>query len=241
LIFSRLLRISRVTRISFLALAGYTASYAGSIIVEPVTTPVGLAPGTQYQLAFVTLDGFFATSTSISDYNTDVSNEAALNSTLAAFDTANGVTWTIIGSTETVDANVNAPSSGLVYALDGDEVASGSATLYSGTLLSPIDIDQNGDLLLTNTWTGSTATGTAAGGINDLGQVFTELGDTQVTTGAWISDTNGVESDNDVNLYALSSVITVPSSSTTPEPGTIVLIPGALFLLFGMTRRRARN
>ncbi len=239
MIFSRLLLTSRVTRISFLALAGYTASYGG--IVVPITTPTGLAPGTQYQLAFVTLDGFFATSTNIGDYNTDVSNEAALNSTLAAFDTANGVTWTIIGSTETVDANVNAPSSGLVYALNGDEVASGSATLYSGTLLSPINIDQNGDLLLTNTWTGSTAAGTAAGGINDLGQVFPEYGDTEVTTGAWISATNGVESDNFINLYALSSVITVPSSASTPEPGTIVLIPGALFLLFGMARRRARS
>lgn len=239
--FSRLLCISRVTRISFLALAGYTASYGGSIIVEPIPTPAGLAPGTQYQLAFVTLDGFFATSTSISDYNTDVGNEAALNPMLAAFDTANGVTWTIIGSTETVDANVNAPSSGLVYALDGEEVASGSATLYSGTLLSPIDFDQNGDLLLTNTWTGSTAAGTAAGGINDLGQTFPEFGDTEVTTGSWISGANGVESDNAVNLYALSSVITVPSSSTTPEPGTIVLILGALFLLFGLAHHRARS
>jgi hypothetical protein len=232
--FSRAIRTSKVTRIIFLALAGYTASYGASII----TTPASLAPGTQYQLVFVTEDGFSASSTSISDYNTDVSNEAALNSTLAAFDTANSVTWTIIGSTSSVNANVNAPSSGLVYGLDGDEVASGSATLYSGSLLSPIDIDQNGDPLFPNTWTGSNSAGTAAGGLNDLGQIFPEFGVAGLTVGAWIAD-----NDDDVefsleNLYALSSVITVPSSASVPEPRAIVLIPCALFLLFATARGR---
>jgi hypothetical protein len=233
--FSRAIRTSKVTRIIFLALAGYTASYGASII----TTPASLAPGTQYQLVFVTEDGFSASSTSISDYNTDVSNEAALNSTLAAFDTANSVTWTIIGSTSSVNANVNAPSSGLVYGLDGVEVASGSATLYSGSLLSPIDIDQNGDdVVFTNTWTGSNSAGTAAGGINVLGEPLPELGVAGFTVGAWIAD-----NDDDVefsleNLYALSSVITVPSSASVPEPRAIVLIPCALFLLFATARGR---
>src|SRR5580658_9890039 len=43
------------------------------------TTPSGLAPGTKYQLVFVTSDGFFANSSSISTYNTDVTTEAALD------------------------------------------------------------------------------------------------------------------------------------------------------------------
>ena len=60
----------------------------------------------------------------ISDYNTFVTTEAAQNAALAAFDTANGVTWTVIGSSGAVDADVNSPSTGLVYTLDGAEVAS---------------------------------------------------------------------------------------------------------------------
>jgi len=88
-----------------LTLFGCAAGYANI-----VTTPAGLAPGSTYQLVFVTLDGFFATSPTISDYNTDVTNEAALNATLAAFDTARGVTWTVIGSTQAVNATTNAPS-----------------------------------------------------------------------------------------------------------------------------------
>jgi hypothetical protein len=215
------------------ALLGCAAGYGGPI----VTTPTGLAPGTQYQLVFVTADPFFATSTSISDYNTDVTNEAALNATLAAFDSANSVTWTVIGSTPTVNADANAPSSGLVYTLNNVEVA--SAGLYGGSLLSPIDIDQNGNTSNTGVWTGSLSAGTVAGGINDLGQTFPEFGDSASITSAWITDGNGTESDNNMALYALSSVITVPQVSSVPEPGSLTLLPGALLVLVFVGRRHA--
>jgi hypothetical protein len=205
--------ISKLTAV----LLSCTAAYAGTVL----TTPTGLAPGTQYQLVFVTLDPSFATSTNIADYNTFVANEAALNATLAAFDSANGVTWNVIGSTTSVNANVNAPSTGLVYTLNNVEVV--ASNLYGGSLLSPINIDQNADAISTTVWTGSNSAGTAAGGINDLGQTFTEYGlDTSITS-AWIAQTNGIESDNNMALYALSSVITVPQQSNTPEPGTAQL------------------
>jgi hypothetical protein len=211
-----------------------TASYAATIF----TTPPSLAPGTQYQLAFVTDDGFLANSTSISDYNTDVTNEVALNATLAAFSLANSVTWTVIGSTPSVDANVNAPSTGLVYTLDGTEVASGG--LYGGSLLAPIDIDQNGNTLSGIVWTGSNTSGTAANGINDLGQDFPEIGASGLATGSWIASENGIVSNNTLSLYALSSVITVPEASGVPEPATIALVPVALLVLFGIDRRRRK-
>ncbi|MGA3186471.1 MAG: PEP-CTERM sorting domain-containing protein [Bryobacteraceae bacterium] len=214
------------------AILGCTACYGGTVF----TTPPGLAPGTKYQLVFVTVDGFFATSSAISDYNVDVTAEAALNATLAAFDTANGVTWTVIGSTTSVNADANAPSTGLVYTLDGTEVA--SSGLYGGSLLSPIDIDQNGNTDSTSVWTGSTTAGTVAGGINDLGQTFPEIGASGAATGAWIASENGIESDNDLALYALSSVITVPAASAVPEPGTIALTAGAFLLLGAMRRKR---
>jgi hypothetical protein len=219
--------------IGVLTLFGGTAGYASI-----VTTPGGLAPGSTYQLVFVTTDGFFATSTSISDYNTDVTNEAALNATLAAFDALNGVTWTVIGSTTSVNATANAPSTGAVYTLDGTEVASAANPLYAGSLLAPIDINENGATDSTLVWTGSTSSGTVAGGINDLGQTFTEYGSSILTSGAWIADNNGIESDNNIPLYALSSVITIAGTSTVPEPATVTLVGGAMFLLAGLNRLR---
>jgi hypothetical protein len=222
--------------IGVLTVLGCTASYASI-----VTTPVGLAPGSTYQLVFVTLDGFFATSTAISTYNTDVTTEAALNATLAAFDTANGVTWTVIGSTQTTNATSNAPSTGRVYTLDGTQIASTANPLYGGSLFAPLDINQNGATESTGVWTGSNSSGTASGGINDLGQTFTEYGSSTSTNGGWIAFTNGIESGNNLALYALSSVITVPATSSTPEPATIALVPGAMLLLAGWSRLRRRR
>jgi hypothetical protein len=225
----------RAASIATLAVLAAAASYGGVI-----TTPVGLTPGTQYQLAFVTTDAFPANLSTIATYNGDVASEAALNAVLAAFDTANGVTWSVIGSTTTVNAVGNAPSSGLVYTLNGVEVASGTNGLYSGSLLSPVDIDQNGNTLSTGVWTGSNSAGTASGGINDLGQTFPEIGVSTSTTGGWLAAGNGVESGNSNPLYALSSVITVPAASGTPEPGTFALVAGATLLLLGITRFRKR-
>jgi hypothetical protein len=216
-----------------LAFLGCTASNAATI----VTTPAGLLPGTQYQLVFVTQDLFFASTSNISTYNADVSAEAALNATLAAFDAANGVTWTVIGSTSAVNANVNAPSSGLVYTLDGTRVA--SSGVYSGSLLSAIDITQFGNTLSGNVWTGSTTSGIAQPITNVLGGAFPEYGLSSSATGSWIAfDNNIPQSPNTQSFYALSSVITVPAS--VPEPGTGALTVGALLLL-GVSRLRWRG
>jgi len=216
-----------IYKLSCLALVvfGSITGYAGTIY----TTPTGLTPGTQYQLLFVTSDLSYATSTTISDYNTFVTDEAALDATLAAFDTANGVTWTAIGSTPTVDADANAPSSGLVYNLENTELA--SSGVYGGSLLSAVGFDEDGDSSSNDVWTGSTTSGTVAGGINDLGQNFPEFGVANLATAGWIADANGTESDNYLSLYALSSVITVPQASSTPEPGTLGLTACAALLL----------
>jgi len=200
--------------------------------------PAGLAPGTTYQLVFVTSGETFATSTNIADYNTFVTDQAADDPALAAFDTANGVTWTAIGSTTTVNANVNAPSSGAVFTLDGVEVASATNTLYSGSLLAPIDIDQAGTALVISTWTGSNSSGAAAGGINDLGQTFAMNGESNLTTAGWITDPDGAESNNNRSLYALSSVLTAPGASPVPEPSSLAV---ALIAVLGLGLMRLRT
>jgi len=214
------------------AILGCTTGYAGTIY----TTPAGLTPGTQYQLIFVTSDTTFATSTTIGDYNTFVNTEAALNATLAAFDTMNGVTWSVIGSTPSISASTNAVSTGLVYNLENIEVA--SAGVYGGTLLAAVGYDENGAASTNAVWTGSTTTGGIAGGINDLGQTFPNNGYADVATGAWINDGNAVFSNNGLSLYAISSVITVPTSSSTPEPGTLALTACASLLLIAMRVRK---
>lgn len=229
LIFS--LRSIRLFALGSLTLTtGFAASLA--------SVTAALPAGTKYQIVFVTSDTFFATSSTISTYNTDVTNEANLSSILAPFD-AKGLTWTAIGSTTGTSASVNAPSTGLVFTLNGLEVASAADELYSGSLLDPIDVDQYDATLDTSVWTGSNSTGGPAGGINDLGQTFTEYGTSTSTTAAWIATTNGIESDNGLSLYALSSVITVGAS--TPEPGTIGLCAGALLLLSSLVRLSAKK
>ena len=121
-------------------------------IMAAVIPPIGLSAGQQYQLVFVTADGRDATSSNIADYNTFVTNEAALNALLPA------ATWHDVGSTASVDANVNAPSGGLpVYNTAGQLVATAGTGLYTATLVNPILYDQFGNAEPANTavWTGS--------------------------------------------------------------------------------------
>ena len=247
-----------VLRAGLWALLGCAAGFGGSI----TTTPVGLTPGTQYQLVFVSNDGVLGDLSDISDYNTFVTSEAAQNTTLAAFDSAVGVTWTVIGSSGAVDADVNSPSSGLVYTLDGAEVASigvygvNAANPEGSSLLNPIDINQFGDFENTFVWTGSGSngfagnSGTSYGGsgnsFNGLGGVFPSQG---ISTGltsrdggpSWVEGGTGAgvgEGNNPLAVYAISSVITVSGAAPAPEPGTLALIPCAILLMLGLKRLR---
>src|ERR1019366_5978282 len=104
----------RVLGILFTALVGIASRSEAAII----TVPIGLAPGSQYRLVFVTNGAYTASSANISTYNTDIANEVALIPQLAAL----SATWTAIGSTESVSAATNiglsAPTVG-IYLLDG--------------------------------------------------------------------------------------------------------------------------
>lgn len=221
----------------FAALIGGAPAFGGTIM----TQPSGLTPGTQYQLVFVTSDGFLASSTNVSTYNTDVTTEAALNTTLASFDAANGVAWTVIGTVPGVNANANAPSSGLVYTLDGTQVASSANSLYSGSLLAAVDINQYGNTENTSVWTGSSSNGANTNPFYELGGTFPVEGYSTSTSSTWLNGTNGIEAANDLPLYALSSVITVPSSSAVPEPSTLAFLAMAMLLLPAICRRAAES
>ena len=201
-----------------------------------VVPPVGLAPGSQYQLIFVTADTSTGTSTDIATYNAFVRNEAALNPSLPS-----GVTWDAVASTGTVNAKDNAPSGELpIYNTAGLEVA--ESNLYSLSLVNPIGYDQYGNLApqFAKAFTGSDTSGVPVAGEEWY------LGSPQQAASygfagsviAWANLAgNAVESDSDLSLYALSTAITVP----TPEPATITLLGSALFVLSGIRFLRLRK
>jgi hypothetical protein len=137
-------------------------------VMADVLVPSGLAPGSQYQLIFVTSGTTNAESSDINYYNNFVQNAA----NAAGIGTSLGITWTAIASTDSVNALTNAPSLGPVYDLAGNLITQSS--LYS-TFNTPLTnlpvIDEYGANILSvnnnagiagGVWTGTTAVGTGA-------------------------------------------------------------------------------
>src|SRR5262249_45209929 len=124
-----------------IALAIFVFGMAGTASAQiNLYDPNGIAFGTQYQLIFVTSDTTAATSSAITTYDAFVQSEAALNPVLAALNT----TWTVVGSTNGSNAKGHSPSTGLVFNLNGDLVADSADPLYGGSILNPVDFDENG-------------------------------------------------------------------------------------------------
>ncbi len=194
---------------------------AASQLRASVVPPIGLAPGSQYQLIFVTADPHTAISFDIADYNTFVSEEAALSSELPA-----GATWNAVASTDTVDANVNAPSGTLpVYNTAGQEVAAAGVGIYLGALNNLVGFDQFGGVATeaqdNDVWTGSDSTGTGIPGATLGGAGDAEVGQLALDA-TWLelmTEVKVAEVAYSRPFYALSSPITVP----TPEPASAVL------------------
>jgi hypothetical protein len=210
------------------------SSYADSIIV-----PTGLAPGSEYRLAFVTMTEYSATSSNIADYNNDVNTEA---DSVAALD-ALGTTWLDIGSTSSVNAidNIGQDPGVPIYNLDGQLVADDATTspggLFSGDLLGKIDFNELGVTQNAGVWTGSNSSGTAD---DPLGGTDGRLGLSFTVTSLWISTLKLSVSTTDLHLYAISEVLTVPDI-TTPEPSTYVMgcLGAVVLLLANFARKRS--
>lgn len=197
-------------------------------LMATVIPPIGLAPGSQYQLIFATADGFEPTSTNIADYNSFVTAEAGMNSLLPF-----GVTWRAVVSTPTVNANVNAPYIGLpIYNTAGQLVALATSDIYSSDLLTSIVYDQFGLSFTSeheNTWTGTVFGGIGGGPGGGLGGSSTAIYGASYTaqTPLWYDVASYTTVNNPLPLFALSGPITLP----TPEPATSTLLTLALALL----------
>jgi hypothetical protein len=210
------------------------AAQGAARLVAAVIPPIGLAPGSQYQLIFVTAEVHDALDSDIATYNQFVTDEAALG---VASGLPSGATWTAVASTDSIDANVNAPSGVLpVYNTAGQLVTGPGVGIYAGALDNLVAYDQHGEVNLIaqeeNVWTGSDfqgfgitdATLGAASGESEIGRVALD--------GTWLEFTVHVHTTEVIfrkPLYALSDTLTVP----VPEPSTTALLGVALVLLAG--------
>ena len=214
-----------------ICLSVFTAITAS--LVQPVQLqaaiipPIGLAPGSPYQLVFVTAGSIDATSPNESTYNTFVQNQAALNPLLPES------VWHAVTSTaDGTNAQDNAPSAGLpVYTTQGNLVSQGPLGLYALTHDAPISADQFGLSIVPNyVWTG-------------MGPIYTQLGNQYPETGAiipyypvsWNSYGYG-DPTYPFPIYALSDQIFLP----VPEPSSIIMWIVAMGVLTGAHLRRRK-
>jgi hypothetical protein len=203
-----------------------------------IAVPPGLAPGSQYRLVFVTANTYTAASSNIADYNTDVNSEANTIAALAAL----GTTWTVIGSTESVNAitNIGADLGIPIYGLDGNQVAVDAGTdsgglFGSAPLLAPIGSTENGTIPFPWVWTGAgTSPPPAACTPYCLGDTAPMFGFSGATSSNWYYfDYEG--NNQTYSLYAVSGQLTVPSG--VPEPTTTVMLTLGGAILIGARRR----
>jgi hypothetical protein len=187
----------------------------------PITTPMGLNPGDQYRLAFVTASASTAISTNINDYNTFVTTVANTQMALSSL----GTTWTAIGSTSSVDARDNTGTNPIgtgvpIFLLDGEsKIADDNADLWDGTIDHALNVTEAGNTFggaAIVVWTGTSSNGTKAPGpnIRELGADVVAGGVSNSVTSTWIIG-GGFDKNAPNPLYAISGVLIVGTPAAT--------------------------
>jgi len=199
--------------------------------------------GDNYRFAFVSSATRDATSTNIADYNAfvqGVANASSLN--------LGGATWNVIGSTQTVNANVNTSTNSgtgeAIFLLDGSSVfATDYNDLWNGVSVW-LNIDENGNTVPgQSVFTGTTANGSA---VTDryFGTATISNNSLRVTTGRtdannssrWMQQYN-TGSGSSLAFYGLSDPLSI-TAAAVPEPSTFALAALGLLGLGWFTRRR---
>jgi hypothetical protein len=181
-------------------------------------TNANLAPGSQYQIAFVTADTIDGSSGNETPYiNFAMAEAAPLNAILPT-----GTTWTAITSAGGGNASSFAPTytNVPIYNTAGAEVSiGGNANFYGAALQNPIDYTQSGTLLITDVWTGSQTNGTAEAPYSLGTGVEPNSTESTATARTWIS----VPPDGDYYGYTTQLSVFVLSSRITVVGATVGL------------------
>ncbi len=190
--------------------------------------PTSLSPGDVYHLAFVTSGGRDAASTAIADYNSFVNAQAMNNPGLTG--TNMGVVYSVIGSTSTVDAIVNAPVSGPVYNFNDELIALNSGDLWDSALQNAILYDESAQPRPFEVWTGTDVNGLGVAG-RELGTLGPIAGDSSQAGPFWINwNQINPPAAAQFSFYGLSQPLTVPANLNVPEPSSLIcwLLLGSL-------------
>ncbi|MFM8571332.1 MAG: hypothetical protein ACKOAU_07025, partial [Pirellula sp.] len=209
----------RTSGLAAAVLVGVISKTAFAGVVLP---PPSLNPGDKYYLAFVTDGGRLGDSGAISDYDTFVTNQASLNTSL------NGFTWNALVSVAAAGTlgakdrlNLGAFP---IFRLDGVRLASSWADLWDGTIENTFSVNQFGNSVTRDVFTGTLGNGAKSG--SALGDETVTFGNTSSTSSAWVA--NGSQ-DNlySLSIYAISSLQTLPGGGggggAVPEPTSMAI------------------
>ena len=202
--------------------------------------PTGLAPGSRYEIAFVTYGATQATSGDIDYYNSFVTNEANKSPTLATL----GVSWYAIASTADYNAN-EIPQAIPVYDTHGNYLtsqlfSSGLFFGFSGNAnnVPGVYFDQYGGIGDTNVWTGSIDNGSGYPGYQ-LGTANPVNGLTYYDPG--VSEINDLDQDIRTEYTYLPMFAVSAPLTATPEPSTFTLLGIGVISLVAYAWRRRRQ
>ena len=227
-------------------IAGVSAVALTCLVALPSTSrsaPISLAnlaPGAHYRLIFETATTKAGTSNAASTYNSIVQGDASAAGL--------GTNWKAIVSTDTVNAINNIActpscSSDPIFLVTGSEVAASTTALFSGALLTAINVAADGSAAGTGyIWTGTNSSGTEASFTSGtttnygLGNSGVELGGSNFGSPFAIDSGYSFSNTALASLFGISGDLVVPA----PEPISASLLAIGAFAT-GIARKRRRT